>query len=105
MSNTVTIGSTEWAADLQQFRDAISSITSDKKVIQSDFDEIISLLNTLQSNWIGLAGWAFAGACDPLTAAGQQMVDVITEVIKRLGVTLQNYEDAEAANAKNLKHL
>jgi len=27
---------------------------------------------------------------------------VITDVIKRLGMTLQNYEDAEIANTKNL---
>jgi len=100
--NVVVIGSRAWAADLQQFRDAISSIASEKQAVQDDFDEIISLLNSLQANWDGPAGWAFAAGPGPLASAGQQMIDVITDVIKRLGMTLQNYEDAEIANTKNL---
>jgi uncharacterized protein YukE len=104
MAKTVQIGSEEWAADLQAFRDAIGSITSDRDAISGDFNEIISLLQSLGDSWKGPAGLAFSEGIEPLSGAGNQMINVISDVISRLGITLQNYENAEAANTKNLSH-
>jgi uncharacterized protein YukE len=104
MAQTVQIGSEAWAADLQAFRDAIGSITSDRDAIKGDFDQIISLLQTLGDSWKGPGGLAFSEGIDPLSNAGNQMIDVIGDVISRLGITLHNYENAETTNTQNLSH-
>jgi uncharacterized protein YukE len=104
MAKEVQVGSQAWAADLQQFRDAISSIGSDKRAIKGDFDQLISALKSLDDGWKGPGGLAFSEGIEPLSNAGNQMIDVIGDVITRLGITLQNYENAEVTNTKNLSH-
>jgi uncharacterized protein YukE len=104
MTKSVEIGSQAWAADLQQFRDAISSIASDKEAIQQDFNELISALQSLDESWNGPGELSFGEGIGPLSSAGNQMIDVIGDVITRLGITLNNYENAEVTNTDNLSH-
>lgn len=84
MAKTVQIGSEAWGADLQAFRDAISSITGDRDAIKKEFGEITSLLQSLGDGWTGPGGLAFSEGIDPLSSAGNQMISVISDVISRL---------------------
>jgi uncharacterized protein YukE len=104
MTKSVEIGSSAWAADLQQFRDAISSISSDKEAIQQDFNKLIAALQSLDESWKGPGGLYFSEGIKPLSNAGNQMINVIGDVITRLGITLHNYENAESTNTDNLSH-
>lgn len=104
MSGTVIIGSTEWKADLQQFGDAIKTIESKHDSIEKNFNKIVGQLSDLSANWSGPAGIGLLFLINPVQTSGQQMVGVIGDVISAMKTTLQNYEHAENANAKNLSH-
>ncbi len=101
---TIIIGSSEWTADLQQFKDAIKSITANNDAIQADINQITADMQSLASGWRGPAGGAFEQLQQPLANAGQQTVAVINEVIYRMNITLQNYENAESTNTNNLSN-
>lgn len=104
MSGTVVIGSAEWKADLGQFKDAIGTIESKHGAIEKDFNQIVTELSNLSANWSGPAGLGLLFLINPVQTSGQKMVDVIGDVISAMKTTLQNYEDAESTNTKNLSH-
>jgi WXG100 family type VII secretion target len=102
MSGSVTVGSQEFQVDLEQFQEAIAAVTADQNAIETDFSQIQSALDQLGDTWQSPAGDTYASLQSSLTSAAKQMLNVLTEIISRMNVTLQTYENAEQVNANNL---
>jgi WXG100 family type VII secretion target len=102
MAGTVVVGSQQFQVDLQQFTDAIGTVTADRNTIADDFGQIKSALNNLGSSWQSPAGGTYDTLQTSLTSATQQMISVLDDIISRMNTTYQNYDNAENSNAQNL---
>jgi uncharacterized protein YukE len=102
--NVIIIGSPEFEADLEQFRNTISSVESRKSDIEDLFGQMMALLSGLFDSWTGPAGIGLQFNLPPLQDAGKNAVNVIGDTITAMKTTLHNYELAETVNTKNLPH-
>lgn len=104
MAGTVTIGSEQFRVDMQEFAGAIATITSSRNAIEDDFGQIKSLFNDLHDHWQSPSGDTFESLQTGLTNSAAQMVNVLNDIVYRMNITYQNYQEAETVNAGNLGH-
>jgi WXG100 family type VII secretion target len=102
MSGTVTVGSQEFTVDLEQFSAAITTVSGCQSAIESYFSQIASKMSSLEDSWVGPAGSSYAELQSSLVAAGNQMIDVLSQIVQAMRTTYGTYLNAETTNAANL---
>ena len=102
MSDTITYGSHEFEVDLGQLSDAIGSVGAQRDAIRTAFEQIKSHFSDVGAMWFGPAGQSFRDFDSTLQTAAQDTLDVLDDIVNRLGTAYQNYSDAEATNVGNL---
>jgi WXG100 family type VII secretion target len=98
----VVIGSTEFKADLDQFNAAITQVSQAQDGIVESFRQLRNELANVESTWLSPAGTTYSDAQQVLNSSISQMLDVLDQMVSRMKVTLQNYQQAEQANTQNL---
>jgi WXG100 family type VII secretion target len=102
MSSPIVIGSDEWYVDLAQFGDAITTVSGCQNSIEVSFSQIQESLNYLESYWQSPAGSTYAATQQALIGAASQLLSVLGQILGAMNTTMQNYQQAEQANASNL---
>jgi WXG100 family type VII secretion target len=98
----VVIGSTEFKADLDQFSAAITQVSQAQDGIVESFQQLRNELANAESTWQSPAGTTYSDAQQVLNDSISQTLDVLDQIVSRMKVTLQNYQQAEQANTQNL---
>jgi WXG100 family type VII secretion target len=102
VGKTIIVGSTEFKVDLQQFEQAIGTVSSSTNAINEDFVQIQTILQAVEMAWKGPAGETYQEVQATLTSATGEMISTLGQVISRMKTTYQNYLDMETANANNV---
>lgn len=104
MARTVTIGSVEFKVDLAHMHDAIGTVTTAADAIESDFTAIEGFLKGVEGIWSSPAAKSYADVYPQLVSRGQDLVDVLRDMIRRMQTTYDNYAAAEHANKDGFSH-
>jgi WXG100 family type VII secretion target len=103
MANIVYYGSTQYKVDLEQFEDAIKTVSSSLYAIDDDMAAITTLVQAVESTWKGPAGVSFQVVQSALSAAASQMSETLGDVLAAMKTSYGNYVAAEDANTQNMK--
>jgi uncharacterized protein YukE len=102
VTKDIAVGSEEFKVDLEEFSNAVGSVSKDRDAIADDFKNLKTQFEDAKAAWDSPAGSAFAELENWLTSAIQQANDALDAMVTRMGVTLANYQGMESANANNL---
>lgn len=104
MAGPIVVGSEEFQVDMHDFATAIATVTRCRNAIEDDFGKIKSLFNDVYDHWQSPSGDTFDSVQTALTNATDQLMSVLNDIVNRMNVTYQNYEQMETVNAGNLQH-
>jgi WXG100 family type VII secretion target len=100
--NEVTPGSSQFTVDLEQFSDAITTVTTCQNAISQDYSQIQSELTAVADAWSSPAGQSYEDVQSALNSAMQNLEGLLAEILTRMQQTYQNYQDTEQTNSTNL---
>jgi WXG100 family type VII secretion target len=95
-------GSSQFTVDLEQFSEAITTVTTCQSAISTDFSDIKSELTKVLDAWSGPAAESYSDVQKALDSAMQTLENVLGQIVSRMNVTYSNYLNAEQANSSNL---
>lgn len=98
----VIVGSPQFTVDLEQFSDAIATITACQGTISNDFTQIQSELTKVANAWSSPAGQSYSDVQDALNSDINNLESLLAEIVKRMNQTYANYQNAEQTNSNNL---
>ena len=105
VADSITIGSPEFEADLQQLADAAGAVSAAADAVSSDFDGIRNQFALVMTVWLGPAGSAFADFATDLVQSIEAMVALLHDIATRLGTAHDNYAQAESDNTTSLDNV
>jgi WXG100 family type VII secretion target len=82
--------------------DAIGTVSGDRDAIQGDISQIASQFQLVEGSWTSPAGETFVQFNSTLTAATQNLMELLDDMVSRMRTTYRNYREAEESNAANL---
>src|ERR1700691_5058563 len=102
MADSVQIGSEEFKVDLEQFNNTIATVSASRDAVESDLTQLKTELANLSSSWQSPAGETYAELQGSLASAANQTFGVLDEMVTRMKITQETYQNAELANTQNL---
>jgi uncharacterized protein YukE len=102
VADTITLGSTQFNVDLKQIQAAIGVLKTEYASLDADSIALAAQFALIEAAWQSPAGDTFAPLKQSLAQSFTGLLDLLQQMILRMQTTYTNYEQAEAANARNL---